>query len=164
MNIREVFVRRRSVRKFSPKEVPDKDIEEIIGAAALAPTARNIQPWEFLVVSNKDTLKEIARLASPNGAFIAGAPACIAVFCQETKYYLEDGCAATTQALLCATSLGLGTCWVAGDKKDYCENIRQLLSVPPAYKLVSLIALGYPAESPTVQKRGLKEILHKERF
>jgi nitroreductase len=160
----DVFKARKSVRKFKDKVISDSDIEQIIKAASLAPTARNVQPWEFVVVKGKDRLIKLAGLVSPNGAFIKEANACIVVFCKNTKYYLEDGCAATTQALLCAASLNLGSCWVAGDKKDYCEKVKDLFGVPEELKLISLIALGEPNESPNPSKRDVREMIHKERF
>ena len=160
----DVFKSRKSIRKFKDKEISGSDIEKIIKAASLAPTARNVQPWEFVVVKDRNRLIELAAIVSPNGAFIKGAGACIGVFCRNTKYYLEDGCAATTQALLCAGQLNLGSCWVAGDKKDYCEKVKQLFGVPEDFKLISLIALGFPDESPNPTKRDVSEMIHKERF
>ncbi|MCM8771328.1 MAG: nitroreductase family protein, partial [Candidatus Omnitrophica bacterium] len=128
---------RRSVRDFKPQIKISKDIlEKLIDAGRLAPTARNIQPWEFIVITNKDMLETIGGIAD-NGRFIADASACIAVFCKDTKYYLEDGCAATENLLLAATDLGLDSCWVAGDKKPYCLRIKELLGVPDDFKLVS---------------------------
>jgi nitroreductase len=98
---------------------------------------------------------------------MAQAKACIAVFCVDTKYYLEDGCAATCNILLAAADLGVGSCWVAGDKKDYCAEIAKLLNVPVAYKLVSLVALGYPESRDSfriAEKKALKDIIHWERL
>ena len=164
MDILGVFKARKSIRKFKEKVISDSDIEDIIKAASLAPTARNVQPWEFVVVKDRNRLIELAAIVSPNGAFIKGAGACIVVFCQDTKYYLEDGCAATTQALLCAGQLSLGSCWVAGDKKDYCEKVKALLGVPDEFKLISLIALGDPKESTNPSKRDVREMIHKEKF
>jgi nitroreductase len=83
----------------------------------------------------------------------------MAVFCRETKYYLEDGCAATCSILLAAWAHGLGSCWIAGDKKAYAGKIRELLGVAENHKLVSLISIGYSAEHPRVEKRPLAEFL-----
>jgi nitroreductase len=159
-----LFSRRRSVRKFKPRTISDHALEGIVDAARLAPTARNIQPWEFLVIKEKKSLEALAALASPNGSLIAGAAACLVVVCQDTKYYLEDGCAATTQALLAASGLGIGSCWIAGDKKDYAQAVISFLNVPAGYKLISLIALGYADEAPDPAKRSVKEVLHREKF
>jgi nitroreductase len=93
------------------------------------------------------------------------AGACILVFCKPTKYYLEDGSAATQNILIAATAYGLGSCWIAGDKKEYAEAIKEFLKVPGEYKLVSLVAMGYPkGEPPQKRKRPLEEVLHWERF
>ena len=99
------------------------------------------------------------------GSFIAAAPVCIAVYCRDSKYYLEDGSAAVQNILLAATGLGLGTCWVAGDKKPYVNEISELLSVPQDIRLVALIAVGYSQGAVTPKaKRPLKEVLHWEKY
>ncbi|MDO8489612.1 MAG: nitroreductase family protein [Candidatus Omnitrophota bacterium] len=157
---------RRSVRIFQNKNIPKEQLDEIIDAARFAPTARNVQPWEFVVVTDKDKLVQLANLGQ-NAKFMAQAAACIVVFCVDTNYFLEDGCSATCNILLAATALGIGSCWVAGDKKPYCQQVNALLSVPVNMKLISLIVLGYPQEEnafKVVQKRELKELLHWEKF
>lgn len=162
----EILKVRRSIREYSGQEIPKDHLEKIVEAARFAPTARNVQPWEFVVITQVSTLKKIAELAE-NARFLVQAKACIAVFCADTKYYLEDGCAATCNILLAATALGLGSCWVAGDKKPYCPEVARLLNAPVAYKLVSLVALGYPKSKDSfriAEKRGLKEVIHWEKF
>jgi len=155
---------RHSTRAYTSKGVPKEQLEKIVDAGRRAATARNFQPWEFIVVTDADTRKKLADLAE-YGKFIAQSPACIAVFCKDTKYYLEDGCAATQNILVAATAMGVQSCWVAGDKKPYCGAIADLLKVPAGYKLISLIALGY-AESPgkPTPKRPLNEVMHWEKF
>jgi len=101
----------------------------------------------------------------PNGPFIKDAPHLIAVFSKETKYYLEDCSAATQNMLLAIEALGLGGCWVAGDKKDYIDEVRKLFNVPEGYKLVSMISLGYPKTPKGPKpKRSTKEVLHWEKW
>ncbi|RJP28745.1 MAG: nitroreductase family protein [Candidatus Omnitrophota bacterium] len=164
MQTLEALKTRRSVRVFKPKPIDAGSIEAILEAGGNAPTARNVQPWEFIVVTKKEVLHDIASLAE-NGRFIKDSACCIAVFCDNTKYYLEDGCSATVNILNAAHELGIGSCWVAGDKKPYCESIRQMLGCPAHLKLVSLIALGYPQEVPVPPgKRPLNEIIHKDKF
>jgi len=164
MELLKVLKERRSIRNFEKKEVPKEVIEDIIDCGRLAATAVNIQPWEFIVVTNSEIREKIADITD-YGKFIKDAPVCVAVFCVEnTKYYLEDGSAATENILLAAKAYNLGSCWVAGDKKRYTEDIRKLLEVPIGYKLISLIALGYPAEIPNPPKRSLKEVLHREKW
>jgi nitroreductase len=81
-------------------------------------TAVNIQPWEFVVVTEPAVLRKIAELTD-YGKFIAEAPVCVLVLCAERKYYLQDGSATTENILLAARAHGLGSCWVAGDAKHY---------------------------------------------
>lgn len=162
----EVIKTRRSIREYLDKPIPKDALGKIVDAARFAPTARGIQPWEFIVVSEQAALKKIADIAE-YGKFIAQAKACIAVFCQDTKYYLEDGSAATQNILLAASALGIGSCWVAGDKKPYCSQISSLLNVPPNFKLVSLVSLGYPKSKDSFkisEKRNLTQVIHWEKF
>jgi len=164
MQTQEAVKQRHSCRSFNGKPIAADLIEELINCASLAPTARNIQPWEFVAITKKETLGKLAQLAE-NGRFLAESSCCIAVLAQETKYYLEDGCAATENILLCATDSGLASCWVAGDKKDYCGKVKELLGVPKDLKLVSLVALGYSDTKADVPaKRALEEVLHWEKF
>lgn len=166
MDALEALKTRRSVRSFTEKPVSREIIEQVVDAARLAPTANNIQPWEFIVVTHEATRKQIAGVTG-YGKFIADAPVCIAVFCKDSKYYLEDGCAATENILVGAHALGVASCWVAGDKKDYAGEVGKILEAPDSYKLVSLIALGYSSVSVSVRakgKRELHEVIHWERF
>lgn len=163
MDAIEALKTRRSVRVYQQRDVPKELLEQIVDCARLAPTALNLQPWEFVVVTDKAMLRDIAR-ATDHGRFIEDAAACIIVLCRNTKYYLEDGSAATQNILLAAHALGLGACWVAGDKKPYAETIRRMVGAPDGYRLVSLVPVGYPAERPTKPKRPLAEVLHWERF
>lgn len=159
----KVLKERRSIRRYQKKEIPKEVIEDIIDCARFAPTAINIQPWEFIVITDSEMREKIADITD-YGKFISQAPVCIAVFCKDTKYYLEDGSAATTYILLAAKAYGLGSCWIAGDKKFYAEEIRVVLNVSEGYKLISLISIGYPAEEPKPKKRSLKEVLHWENW
>jgi len=164
MDAMEAITRRRSTRSFTGVPVPSKIIERIVDAGRLAATARNMQPWEFVVVTNAETRRALAQLAT-TGPFIADAPVCIALFCSDTKYWLEDGCAATQNVLVAARAYGLGQCWVAGEKKPYAAEVSKLLGAPAGYHLVSLIAIGYAKEEPpSPPKRPLEEVLHWEKF
>jgi nitroreductase len=102
--------------------------------------------------------------ATDYGSFIAQAAACVVVFCQVTKYYLEDGCNASQNILVAARAHGLGSCWVAGDKKAYAEKVRKLVGAPETHKLISLLAIGHPAQESEKEKRPLSEVLHWEKY
>lgn len=166
MDMFEAIKLRRSIRQYTDKPIPKEALEKIVDAARYAATAKNIQPWEFVVITRGGVLKAIAQLGE-NAKLLGSASTCIAVFCQDTKYYLEDGSAATQNILLAATSLGIASCWIAGDKKHYCAQVNELLGVPSTYKLVSLIALGYPQLQDSFMikdKRPLEEVIHWEKF
>lgn len=163
MDAIEAIRMRRSVRQYLDKEVPKELLEIIVDCGRLSATARNEQPWEFIVIVDKELKRKIAE-QTDNGKFIGDAGACIAVVCKDTKYYIEDGSAATQNILVSARALGLGSCWVAGDKKPYCASILKLLNVPETYRLVSLVAIGYPASIPSPHKRSLNEVLHWNSF
>jgi nitroreductase len=138
----------------------------IIDAARFAPTARNVQPWQFIIIQNKQTLLKLSTIAE-NGKFLNQAAACIAVFCQDTKYYLEDGCATTCNILLAATALGIASCWIAGDRKPYCVQVSGLLQAPIDFKLISLVALGYPLDQNVfrpAEKIAGEKLIHWEKF
>lgn len=155
---------RHSIRQFSDKPVPKEAVEKIVDCGRVAPTARKEEPWEFIVVTARGALAKMGQLAD-HGPFIKEAAYAIVVCCRDTKYYLEDGCAATENMLVAAASLGIGSCWVAGDKKPYAPAVLELLGVPADMKLVSIIALGYPVKAARpLQKRPLKDVLHWEHF
>jgi nitroreductase len=141
MDAIEVLKTRRSVRAYERKTVSKAIIEEIIDCGRLAASANNAQPWEFLVATDPDMLRRIAKA---------------------TDY--EDGSAATENILLAARAHGLGSCWVAGDKKSYAGEICDLMGAPANCKLVSMIPIGYPAESPEPPKRRVSDVLHWEKY
>ncbi len=161
METLEAIKKRQSIRKYLTKSVDKELIEKVINAGRLAATARNVQPWKFVVVTNRAKLDKLVEI-NDYADFLKEAPACILVFCKkDAKYYLEDGCAATQNILIAATALGLGTCWIAGAKKTYIDKIAALVNAPENYTLVSSIALGYPIENHPSQpsKFSLKEVL-----
>ncbi len=164
MDALKALYERASVREYKDEPISKDKLEQVIEAGRQAPTAKLEEPWEFVIVTDKNKIKELANITD-YGKFMANAAAAIAVFCRDIKYYLEDGCAATENILVAATALGIGSCWVAGDKKSYAGKIAVALSVPEGLKLVSIISLGYPKEPPKKSRiRSLKEVAHWEKF
>lgn len=161
MDLFDAIRRRRSIRRFRPDPVPQALLEQIVDAGRLAPTAHNDQPWEFVVVTSPGTRRQIAEITD-YGKFIADAPACVVVLSRPTRHAVEDGSAATANMLLAATGLGLGSCWVAGYTKAYAAKIAALCGAPGDLVLISMIAIGYPDESPAPSKRSLDDVLHWE--
>lgn len=159
-----VIKARRSIRKFQAKPVSEDVVRDILDCARLAPTARNVQPWMFGAVTRADLRRQISELA-PYGKFIKDAPVCFAVFCKaDAKYLLEDGCAATMNILLACSAHGIASCWVAGHKKPYVEDVRKLLNVPETYALISLTAAGYSDEEPDIKKKPLEDVMFFDRY
>lgn len=155
---------RKSIRMYKKNKVSRKTIKKILDCGRLAPTAMNVQPWEFVVVENKETLKKIADIMK-HSQFFGDAPVCIFVFCKNTEYYLEDGSAATENILIAANAFNLGSCWIAGDKQGYAKNISEILKVPDNYNLVSIVSVGFQEGAAEHQpKRSLKEVIHWEHF
>lgn len=164
MDFFEVVKQRKSVREYSEKRVEKNLVEKIIDAGRVAATARNEQPWEFIVSYDKGILKKICSMC-PNGPFIKDASCLLAVFSKDTKYYIEDCSASTQNMLLAIEALGLGACWIAGDKKDYAEEVRKMFDVPEGYKLVSMISIGYPKKKQAPkQKKSVQELTHWEKW
>jgi nitroreductase len=164
MDFEKVVNLRTSIRKYKSTKIDRNVLEKLVDAARRAPSARAVEPWEFIVVQSQDSLLKLSQLAV-NGSFIKDAPAAIIVFCAPTKYYLEDGCAATENILLAAADQGLGACWIAGDKKEYADQVCRMFKADAGLCLVSIIAIGIAAE-PKIQakKRSLAQVIHWESF
>lgn len=148
--------KRRSIRKFLKRPVEPEKVEQLIEAALRSPSSRSLNPWEFIVVSDPDLLRKMA-IAKPHGAaFLRVAPLGIVVCADSQKcdVWVEDASIATTYIMLAAQSLDLGSCWVQIRLRDHNETqtaedyLRELLNIPVNLKVESVIAVGYPAETP----------------
>ena len=161
----EMIKDRRSIRSYTDKPIPKEILEEIIDAGRLAPSARNIQAWDFIVVTEKETLNKIGELPT-HGSFIKNAGACVIV-CGNKNHnrFIEDCSAAAENIILASKSFGIGSCWVAGIGKDYCEPIKEILGIPEEMVIVCLLPLGYFEKNPEPHdKKGLDEVLHWEKY
>ena len=165
MNVITAVIKgRHSVRKFKSDPVGETLIHDAIECAVHAPTAMNLQPWLIGVIRTKEQLKKIADITD-HGQFIADAAVCFAVFGEHnTKDYLEDCCAATENLVLELHAYGVGSCWVAGAKKEYAEDVRNLLNVPEKYTLVSLVPSGFPQDISLASKKDTKKMVFFDRF
>jgi nitroreductase len=159
----ETLKARRSIRTYASRSVDPKIIEDMIDCARLAPTAMSDQPWEFVVITGKDDLGRIPPMLG-HAEFIANAAFCVLVLARETVCAVEDCCAATENLLVAAEAYGLGACWVAGFGQAYAPVVAKAFGAPESHKLISIVSVGYPAETPKVEKRALAEVLHWERF
>lgn len=159
----EVLKSRRSVRNYTSQAVPRAVIEDIVDCARLAPTAMNEQPWDFVVVTDRELLKRIPPMLG-HAEFVANAAFAVVVLSRETAYAVEDCCAATENLLIAAAAHGLGSCWVAGTKQAYGPVVAKSLDAPEDRHLISIVSFGYPTEDPLVEKRPLQEVIHWEKF
>jgi len=119
---------RRSIRSFEDKPIPDEEIDMILEAGRWTPSASNKQPWEFIVVKNKDIIKKLEKTAT-YGKFIGHSTVVIAIVgkVQENpKWYIQDTSLASMSIMLMAWSLGIGTCWVGSMDR---EKAKQILGV-----------------------------------
>ena len=159
------FIRmRRSVRRYGSDPVPDDVIKDILDCGRMAPTAHNNQPWVIGAVKDPILLAKMADLVE-NARFIQESRVCFAVFTRADEvFYLEDGCAATMNIIYAAQAHGVATCWIAGDKKEYANQVRELLAVPVEYTLVTLVSGGYPAKVPESAKRDLDKVIFLDRY
>jgi len=164
MDTSQAITSRTSVREYTNKPVPRELLEKLVDSGRMAPSALAVEPWEFVVITDREKIDKIASIA-PNGKFLKLAQAAIIVICADTKYFIEDGCAATENILLQAVDLGLGACWIAGDKKPYADDVLSMLNAPAEAKLVSIISIGWPKQSIAHKKnRSLEDVLHWEGF
>ena len=154
---------KREIREYLDKSIPEEDLERILEAGRLAPSSKNSQPWHFVVIRNKDTLRKISNL-TPTGKHIAEAPLAIAILMDCAKLPEIDGSRATQNMVLAAWSLGIGSCWVTN---FYEDGVKELLGAPQRMKLVTVMPFGYPVEAKTNRKKirkPMSEILHYEEF
>ena len=164
MEIIDAIFKRVSIREYKDDLVDKEVLEKLIDIGRRAPTARKVEPLEFIIVQDKSVLAKLSVLA-PNGKFVKDAAACIVVFSSDTPYYLEDGCAATENILLAVADFGLGACWIAGDKKPYAGEVTSLLGAPKDLKLISMISIGWPkVDIQQTRSRELSDIIHWDKF
>lgn len=156
---------RTSVRSYTNEPVTDAQIETMLRAGMAAPSALNKQPWKFVVVKNREKLKEIADSIVPSRA-AAGAACVIAVCGDMTKtlddigrdFWIHDCSAATENILLAANALGLGAVWMGiFPDKNRVRTSRALLDIPENQEVLCIIAIGHPAEKPTPKDKWKPE-------
>lgn len=168
MDVRQAIEKRHSVRSYQDRPVEEDKLSRVLDAGRLAPSARNRQPWKFLVVQEADRRRRLAELAEQT--FLAEAPVVIAVVGTAPDYVMHCGvpadpvdCAiAIDHMTLAAVEEGLGTCWIGHFPQDAC---RELLGVPRSARIIELLPLGYPAEAGKSKvRKTLDEVVCRERF
>jgi nitroreductase len=158
MSMIDVILNRRSIREYQDKEIPDDVLAEILEAGRQSPSAANRQPYHFVVVTDTKLRQELGGLLS---RFLKKAPV-ILVGCANPKAILTgkwatvDTTIALENMVLAAWSLGIGSCWVGSFNE---QKVKELLKIPDNWKVVALLPLGYPAETPKQRKKKQKDEL-----
>ncbi len=169
MNVFEAIKTRRSVREYQEKEVEKEKLQRILEAGRLAPSAKNIQEWRFVVVRNKETRQKLAQ-AARNQSFVAQAPVCIVGCATITDFRMTSGqkaypidvAIAIDHMTLVAMEESLGTCWIGSFFED---QVKEILDIPEDVRVVTLLSLGYPSFQPPPKSRLPKEkIICRERW
>lgn len=154
MDVFETVQKRKSIRAYNSTPVPEEDLRKILEAARLAPSSGNIQPWHFIVVKDLEKREAMAKTGR-YARFLAESPVVI-VGCGDQKasprWYMVDVAIAMQNMALTATGIGLGTCWIG----SFSENkVRNLLKIPENFKIIALMALGYPRKKLDIQGKIL---------
>ncbi|MCX7784865.1 MAG: nitroreductase family protein [candidate division WOR-3 bacterium] len=171
MDFYDVIKNRKSVRAYKPDPIPDEVLNRILEAGRLAPSAKNIQPWKFIVVKDHN-IKQALVSACRNQEFIGQAPIVICAVALEKiawgrmggywSSYPVDIAIALEHIILAATNEGLGTCWIGA--YDEAE-VKKILRIPDDVKVIALTPLGYPAQEPAPKPRKpLSEIVSFDSF
>jgi nitroreductase len=164
MDVSEAIQKRRSVRKYQTRNIENDKLDRVLEAGRLAPSARNLQEWRFVVVRDGGRRKRLAE-AAKGQTFVGEAPVVIAACATVTDYIMTCGqltypidlAIAVEHMVLAAAVEGLGTCWIGA---FYEEEVKKVLNIPPEVRVVALLPLGYPDESPAPRPRKeMKEIV-----
>jgi nitroreductase len=164
MDITEAIRARRSIRSYQDRPIEQEKLARVLEAGRLAPSARNLQDWKFIVVKDKEKRQKLSQ-AAKGQAFVAQAPVVIAACGTEIEYimtcgqycYPIDVAIAVDHMSLAAVAEGLGTCWIGA---FYEDKVKEILGIPENIRVVVMLAMGYPAESPAARPRKkLEEIV-----
>ena len=150
----DLVINRRSIRKYTDEPIDPDHVRLILEAALMSPAGKRKNPWHFVVVEDKDTLKALSEAKDMGAAPIAGASLAIAVVAnpEESDTWVEDLSIASIQMQLQCRDLGLGSVWVQMRNREDADgntatyNIRRILSLPDNFEVLSVISIGHPDE------------------
>ncbi len=169
MDCLECIYTRRAIRKYTDKNVSDEIIHKLLKAGMSGPSAVNEQPWHFIIVKDKELLKEIPK-ASQYAQMVKDAALAIIVCGNPTLqkidgFWSQDCCIAAQNILLAAHALGLGAVWTAAyPLQDRVDNLQKLFGIPKTIIPLCVIPIGYPAEKKEPVDRFKKERVHSEKW
>lgn len=154
--------KRRSIRKFTAQPVQPEQVDALIEAAVRAPTSRGFNPWEFIVIDNRELIQSLARAKQHGSQFLEGAPLAIVVAADTSKSdaWIEDCSIAAIIIQLAAEEMGLGSCWVQIRMRPHNESlsaedfVKECLTLPGHYSVECIIGVGHPGEVKEGHKHG----------
>ena len=152
-----------AVRSYQEKPVPPDVVRRIVEAGRLTGSSMNGQPWHFVVVEGRDTLRQLGRLAR-SGPYIAQAPLAVVVAIEKTRYAVSDASRAIQSMILTAWSEGVGSNWVGFLG---LTEVKPLLGIPDDLDALAILPFGYPAQAPGRGKKRRKprsQVAHREQF
>jgi nitroreductase len=152
-----------AVRGYQDKPVPDAVVRRIVEAGRLTGSGMNRQPWHFIVVRDRDTLRRLGAVAS-SGPYVAQAPLAIVVATDKSKFAVSDSSREIQSMLLTAWADGVGSNWVGFGG---LEQVKALLDIPASLDVLAILPFGYPARAVgrgKKQRKPLREVAHLERY
>jgi nitroreductase len=169
MEILPEIVQRRSVRSFTSKPVDKDQVERIMEAARLAPSAKNRQEWRFVVIQKKEVRQKMMEAAFSQD-YVGQAPVIVAVCTTNIDYRMPNGQAsypidlaiAATHIMLQAVHEGLGTCCITTFDE---QEVREILTAPFSMRVVLLILIGHPDGVPEpTPRKTLKQVTGRDHW
>jgi nitroreductase len=152
-----------AVRSYQDKPVPDAVVRRIVEAGRLTGSGMNQQPWHFIVVRDRETLRRLGSLAS-SGPYVAQAPLAIVVATDKSRFAVSDASRAIQSMLLAAWGEGVGSNWVGFGG---LEKVKAVLEIPASLEVLAILPFGYPARAVgrgKKQRKPLGEVAHLERY
>jgi len=163
MEVFDVVCTALAIRKYKDDPIPQDTIHRIVEAARLTGNSENAQPWHFIVVEDRDTLKKLGSLVR-SGPYISQAPLAVVVVIKETKYAESDASRAIQSMILTAWAEGVGSNWTGFYG---LERVNALLDIPEDLQVLAVVPFGYPNQ-PTgkgrKRRKSLTEVAYREKF
>jgi len=153
-----------AVRQFRDQPIPEPIVKQIVEAGHLTASASNRQPWHFIVVQNKETLRQLGTLAT-TGPYIAQAPLAIVIGTEKSPFGLSDGSRAIQDMILTAWAQGVGSNWVGFQGR--LEQVKPVLGIPDEIEVLAILPFGYPVQSlgkGNKKRKPLGEVAHSEKW
>ncbi len=169
MDAMNAILSRRSIRQYTADAIPEELIVELLKAAMSAPSARNEQPWHFVVIDNRNILNDIPKV-HPNSNMLREAPLAIVVcgdlLLEEGRgWWVQDCSAATENILIAANARGLGAVWLGVyPREERVVGIKKILGLPEHIIPLCIVSIGYPTErNPPANRYDLTRV-HRNKW